>query len=226
MPNSKGYNGTNNRVCVDLNSGNGDPILVDMSSGYPLPTLTSFAPQTSQNDQAISMTLDGGPWIKGATVELIGPVVVSATSVEWLGKDRIVAEIDLFGVQGGDYDVVVTNPVNGCVVEVDGFYIEAVVAVDAGTPLQFALRQNYPNPFNPSTTISFDVSAKAHSTLTIYNVNGQAVRTLVNGVLEPRSYVVSWDGTDEHGQAVASGVYFYRLESGSFQDVRKLTLLK
>jgi flagellar hook assembly protein FlgD len=70
------------------------------------------------------------------------------------------------------------------------------------------------------------VSEKAHSTLAIYDVAGRMVRTLVDRELAPNSYTMSWDGRDERGQTVASGVYFYKLNAGSFQDVRKLTLLK
>jgi hypothetical protein len=197
-----------------------------MSGGYPLPALTSISPTSGDNNQVITMTLDGGVWVKGATVDLIGPVTISATSVEWLGKDRLVAELDLTGAAGGDYDVVVTNPVNGCVVLANGFVIDPVTAVDPRTPFKTVLRQNYPNPFNPSTTISFDVSEKEHATLAIYDVSGRAVKTLVDRELAANSYTITWDGRDERGAPVASGVYFYKLKAGSFQDVRKLTLLK
>ena len=89
-----------------------------------------------------------------------------------------------------------------------------------------ALRQNYPNPFNPATMIPFDISAPAHVTLTIYNIRGQAVRTLVDESMTARSYARQWDGRNDAGQSVSSGVYFYKLVAGDFQDVRKLVLMK
>ena len=226
-PNSKGYNGTGNIAIVDLNGGNGDPIPVEMSGGYPLPTIASYTPDTATNDlSAVAIQIDGGVWVKGATVELVRPSSSISATVEWQGKDRLVATFNLYGVPGGFWDLVVTNPVNGTAVVEDGFYIDAVVAVNPNTPVASVLRQNYPNPFNPSTTISFDLREKVHATLAVYNLRGQLVRTLVDRTLDAATHAETWDGKDDRGQPVASGVYFARLRAGAFQDVRKMMLLK
>ena len=95
------------------------------------------------------------------------------------------------------------------------------------TPTEFALLQNFPNPFNPDTTIGYELAESADVTLQIYNVVGQVVRTLM--AAESQSvgrYQVRWDGMDDRGVPVSSGIYFYQISAGKFQDVRKLMLLK
>ena len=95
-------------------------------------------------------------------------------------------------------------------------------------PLVFELHQNYPNPFNLGTTIEFDVPAgwtKAVR-LSIYNSNGQLVKTLIDGDFAPGRHSTIWQGRDESGQVVSSGVYFYRIVSGNVVKARKLTLTK
>jgi len=97
------------------------------------------------------------------------------------------------------------------------------------TVTTYALRQNYPNPFNPSTTIRFEIPASAGTSdveLTIYNLMGQKIRTLVSAKMSAGSYTVTWDGRDDRGAKAASGIYFYRLQAGSFTTVRRMVLTK
>ncbi len=124
----------------------------------------------------------------------------------------------------------------------EGFYIDDVNvkgshSVQLGTgqieqilvhPTLFQLDQNYPNPFNSNTAISYRLSAvggKAVS-LKVYNILGQEVRTLVDGVERAGIYNVIWDGRDDRGREVTSGVYFYRLKMGRFSQTRKMVILK
>ena len=94
-------------------------------------------------------------------------------------------------------------------------------------PDEFALNQNYPNPFNPSSQISFDVpQGGEHIMLNIYNILGQNVSTLVNGVINPGTYTMEWNATDEAGNPVASGIYFYELRSSSFIARKKMLLIR
>jgi hypothetical protein len=85
-----------------------------------------------------------------------------------------------------------------------------------------------PNPFNPSTKISYGIKENGHVSLKVYNVAGQLVRTLVNEVKTPapEGFVVPWDGRNDSGQAVSSGVYFYKLTTSSFTQTKKMVLLK
>jgi hypothetical protein len=97
---------------------------------------------------------------------------------------------------------------------------------DENRPSGFSLSQNYPNPFNPVTNIAFTVPRTAHVRLDVYNVVGQKVKTLVDQEMKPGSYAADWDGTDQSGKAVSSGIYFYRMEAGDFAGMKKMLLLK
>lgn len=94
------------------------------------------------------------------------------------------------------------------------------------TPAAYRLAQNFPNPFNPSTTIRFDMKEKGLVTVIIYDVSGTLVRTLVNGVRDAGSYSVVWNGANERGSAAASGIYFCRMETETFNAAKKLVLLR
>jgi YVTN family beta-propeller protein len=92
--------------------------------------------------------------------------------------------------------------------------------------LAYGLEQNVPNPFNPTTTIKYALAADGPVTLTIYDVKGARVRELVNESRRADVYRVVWDGSNENGERVASGVYFYRLVAGTYTQTRKMMLLK
>ena len=107
-----------------------------------------------------------------------------------------------------------------------GFFVETefptAIGDDIATlPMAYALRQNYPNPFNPSTTIQFDLPQQSHVTLTIINVQGKRVHTLVS---EERAAGVHREVFD--ASRLASGVYWYHIQAGSFTQSKKLVLLK
>ena len=88
------------------------------------------------------------------------------------------------------------------------------------------LDQNVPNPFNPETTIRYRLAEAGNVRLTIYNALGQTVRTLVDGYQSAGDRIVRWDGRDRLGQAVSSGLYFYRLDGAHLSEVRRMLLLK
>lgn len=92
-------------------------------------------------------------------------------------------------------------------------------------PEQIELRQNYPNPFNPSTTIAYLVNERIDVQISVINILGQNIRNLFSGMQNPGNYQIVWDGKDEVGQAVSSGIYFYRLDAGNFSQTRKMILL-
>jgi hypothetical protein len=93
-------------------------------------------------------------------------------------------------------------------------------------PKQFSLSQNYPNPFNQSTKIEFALVNSGFVSLEIYDILGRKVRTLVSENLTPGYKSVLWNGKDNSGKEVASGIYFYQIKIGDFSEAKKLVLLK
>ncbi|MCD6165414.1 T9SS type A sorting domain-containing protein [bacterium] len=90
----------------------------------------------------------------------------------------------------------------------------------------YALYQNFPNPFNPETTIQYELPKRQHVSLGIYNVLGQKIRTLVDGIQESGIHTVRWDGKTDNSESVVSGVYFYRIETGDFVQIRKMVYIR
>ena len=100
----------------------------------------------------------------------------------------------------------------------------------SGRPTSYALDQNYPNPFNPTTQIRFSVPNASMVSLVVYNILGQRIATLTSGLVAAGEHLATWNGRDQAGRAVASGVYFYRLQAtgsdGTFANIKKMLLLK
>jgi len=103
-----------------------------------------------------------------------------------------------------------------------------VTAVDDGVPAPVVNRlyQSYPNPFNPSTTISFDLPESQPVRLAIYTVDGKRVTLLIGTVMPAGKHEITWNGRDLQGRRVTSGIYFYRLETGSFIETKRMVLVK
>lgn len=93
-------------------------------------------------------------------------------------------------------------------------------------PQSHALSQNYPNPFNSSTTIAYELATRQHVNISVYDILGRLVRTLVDDTRSAGSYRIDWDGTDASDRFVASGVYLYRIRTDAFHQARKMVLLK
>ena len=125
---------------------------------------------------------------------------------------RLIGTIE--GLEGDEVEITLSDPV-------------AAKAVVETKPESFALANNYPNPFNPTTTIQYALPQAADVELTVYNVFGQVVRTLVAEHQSAGRYAVEWDATDDSGHSLSSGIYLYRLQAGGeFLKVKKMLLLK
>ncbi len=99
--------------------------------------------------------------------------------------------------------------------------------IEASLPKEFKLSQNYPNPFNPTTSITFDVPRSGGVKIKVYNILGQEVATIANGFFETgRNYEAVWNGRDDLGREMASGMYIYRLEAGRIIKTKKMLLIK
>ena len=103
-----------------------------------------------------------------------------------------------------------------------GFISKKVNAV----PNAFALKNNYPNPFNPATTIQYDIPIDADVLLVVYDILGRHVKTLINTTQTAGYKSIKWNGTNDQGQMISAGVYFYHLKTNGYSKVRKMLLLK
>jgi len=95
-----------------------------------------------------------------------------------------------------------------------------------GLPLTYSLNQNYPNPFNPTTTIQYGIAKEGLVTLTVFNILGQEVKTLVNTSQNGGTYKITWNGLDNHNRMVPNGIYIYRIISDNFVKSKKMVFLK
>jgi len=110
---------------------------------------------------------------------------------------------------------------SGIILKTTNGGLTPVETISSNVPSAFSLSQNYPNPFNPGTKIKFQIAKTIAVKLTVYDELGRDIETLVNEQLHPGTYEVYWNGTN-----VASGIYFYRLQSDNFVDIKKMVLLK
>ena len=153
-------------------------------------------------------------WTQYQVIITVPDNTVRAVSVRprayplWTG----VAYYDDFALNGVDFVTSVEEP--------------GPKPVSSTVPSSFTLEQNYPNPFNPSTTINYDLARSGYVRLDIYNLLGQRVTTLVNDVQSAGSWKVEWNGKDDVGSSVASGVYFYRLAGSNIVLTKKMLLMK
>ena len=150
----------------------------------------------------------------------IDPQFVRRTN-HFANTDPMKESVPAFGdIDGdGDLDLFVGTSKGGL-----HFYRNNLSSTDVGiemSPPSFSLNQNYPNPFNPTTTIPFEIPQSAFVSLKLFNLYGQNVATLVNGVLTPGRHDVSWNAVD-----FPSGVYYYRLTAGDFHSSRKMLIVK
>ncbi len=114
-----------------------------------------------------------------------------------------------------------SNPSDSIVIDLYGSTQPTSVGEESGNPNTYSLSQNYPNPFNPSTMINFSLAKSGYTTLKIYDVLGKEVKTLIEGYTPAGNHSVNFSALN-----LASGLYFYRLKSGNYTDVKKMILMK
>jgi len=173
-------------------------------------------------DTSIELTL---PYKKGLLTKL-------GIEPEDLTMYYIDAEGNL--VSEGITDVTLNTEVNkiiGTVVHFSDIALAQTTDIPTaieGNPLPsgYRLSQNFPNPFNPETTISFELPVQSHVTISIYSISGQHIKTLTDEMKPSGNYSVTWDGTDENGIRINSGLYIYQIKAGSFNQSKKLMLMK
>jgi len=94
------------------------------------------------------------------------------------------------------------------------------------TPEEFVLHQNYPNPFNPVTTLRYDLPENGHVNITVYDMLGREVKTLINQTQDAGYRSVIWNATNDYGKPVSAGIYLYQIQAGEYISTKKMVLLK
>lgn len=223
------------------NTTNTDVWLIRTDAGGDTLWTRQFGGTGTEIANSVQQTSDGGFVIAGYSIAP-GSSNIDAMLIRTAADGDSLWSITLGG-SGNDQATAIRNTANGGFV-LTGFAPSpggessdvwlarldegstAIGDIPGTAPDRFRLLQNYPNPFNPTTNIGFRISDFGLVKLTIYDLLGREVKILVNESLAPGSYRVEWDGRDEAGQPVSSGVYFYRLQAKNFGQMRKLILLR
>jgi hypothetical protein len=202
-------------------------------SGYSVDNIAPAAPQGLAGQQTEPEALEL-TWLPNAESDLSHYHVYRGASAGFTPDpgNRIGAPADPEQADGdwrwdsGFWYKVTAVDINGNESVVAVLGPDFVVGAESGVPARTFLSQNVPNPFNPSTTIAFGLSEASDVTLRIYDASGRLVRTLADRLYERRQHEEVWDGVDNTGRRVASGVYFYVLNAGDKTFTRKMLLLK
>ncbi|MCZ6800753.1 MAG: T9SS type A sorting domain-containing protein [Nitrospirae bacterium] len=170
-----------------------------------------------------------GSWsglVSGSSTATTGPNGVATLKSPKTKKiGEIVFEVTIVTKDGVTYDPSANEETSGSITGPPTGKVSAGES-ETGLPTEFALFGNYPNPFNPETRIRFALPEASHAEITIYNTRGQVIRQLVSQNYPAGEHAIKWDGLDQSGKAVSSGVYLYRLQAGDFSRVRKMSLLQ
>ena len=186
------------------------------------------------------LTVDGEKIREGASVELSTAEGVRCGVGEY--ADSRLSFTPVYGFDG-ESEVTAAYPRSGEVIQVridgervfpspvwsahgDRVRLEGLTRVADAVPGEFELTQNFPNPFNPATVIRFSLPEPGEVELAVFNILGRRVATLAEGVHEAGEHTVRWDGRDDEGNGVSSGVYLYRLKAGERSQTRKMLLVR
>lgn len=155
----------------------------------------------------------------------------TSTTIEPQGSCDINFTCDALELEAGDYLGMINISSNDPDESLVTFTINLAVTSGSATdpeelPILTRLIGNYPNPFNPNTKIAFALAHKENVSLKIYNTKGQKVRSLIQGELESGNHEIAWEGIDDNGKNVSSGIFFYKLDAGDFTSVKKMILLR
>jgi len=208
------------------------PDIYDFSEPPPAPTAPSLGFLIPDDDGRLRRVDYRPPTDKGASWEI---QISQATDrkLTFLGLDRVPVDMEawLFTDDGKKYDLYKDSEINlpervtsaKLIIGNKSYTQDELSSI---LPIDFELEQNFPNPFNPLTTIKFALPKNGMTTLEIFNVLGQRVRTLIDRELPAGYHTVTWNGEDNNGKESASGVYFYRLVSGGRSAYKKMMLVK
>ena len=152
--------------------------------------------------------------MKGGTIKPNGKAYLSIP-VEFKGSNYDIAQVQIDNMN-----------IAGFVGDLIDYVARSANSEVKLIPHDFSLQQNFPNPFNPSTEIRFDLPEEGQVELSVFNMQGQKVKTLQSGTMTPGYHTTIWNGTNENGSKVSTGMYFYFIRTNKFQAVRKMLFLK
>ena len=152
--------------------------------------------------------------IQGGTIKPIGKAYLSIP-VEFKGSIYDIGQVEIDNINVAGFS-------GGLINYISRSAISEVKLI----PSDFSLQQNFPNPFNPSTEIRFDLPEEGQVELSVFNMQGQKVRTLESGKMAPGYHAIIWNGTNDKGSRVSTGMYFYSIQTNKFQAVRKMLFIK
>ena len=192
------------------------------------------APSTDLCLVRVSMSADPGTFDTSgwafSVFEVIGWLSVTPVTGDVTVGSRSAVEVtfDSTGLSAGDYyaDIIISSNGGDPVVVPVALHVGSTGIDESEVPSMYVLKGASPNPFNPVTTLTYGVPRDASVRLAVYSVAGRLVRTLVDGEVGAGYRTVVWDGRDDRGVEVGSGVYFCRMEADGFGDTAKMVLMK
>ncbi|MCC7431601.1 S8 family serine peptidase [bacterium] len=194
-------------------------------STHPVGALKTYNIATPSQSYKDALVVSSGTSVaKYGTAGTLGTAIASKTGNGW---KTILTGFEAAGIStsGGNPNL---TPLDTLLLKIALWFDTptGVEELDLNVPVAYSLKQNFPNPFNPNTKISFVLPKEEKVILSVYNTLGQLVKTLFDGKGKFGKNSVVWNGTNELGKQVSSGVYFYRLESENFSETKKMVLLK
>jgi len=202
--------GTDNRLMLKDTAGLG---VYTASIDLKAPTFFQVCYRLVYTSPGGEVSNGGGVQMGRRYYQYIAPTSVNVSTVTWPSSFTL-AQVDWMA--------------NNLTVESPPYLgvISDVATSETPVPGTFALEQNYPNPFNPTTLVTYSIPQGSHVTIEVFNILGQKVTTLFDGMQVTGTHSIAWNAQNERGSVLGSGVYFLRMQAGSFSQVRKMVLMK
>ena len=210
------------RITVSPGSVNFDSVEVGDSSDTTI-TITNYG---NANLEIYSINVSTEPFhLTDTSIHTIPPANSATFKVHFAPSDTGLFE-DTIRISSNAFEGDSVVPLSGVGIPATGVrWIEGSTEEES-RPTTFSVSRNYPNPFNPVTNFKVTLPEASHVKIEIFNILGQKVKTLVDKDMRAGIFIVDWDGKDDRGLEVSSGVYFYRIIAGDFSDIKKMVLLK
>ena len=187
---------------------------------------------SDESNPVFTNTIFWGNWIQSEVID--GPASISYSNIQggYEGEGNIEADPKFCNPDSGDYTLAENSPCvgtgeNGADMGAFSIGCEAILSTNNDViPLKYTLHQNYPNPFNPITTLRYDLPEDALVSITIYDMVGRVVKTMVNSQQNAGFKSVRWNASNDKGSPVSAGLYLYTIQAGEFRQTKKMILLK